>query len=155
MKTILKITVVISALFLMLPEANAVFGVRRRTAVVTAAVVETSDSAKMAQSQQQTAAAQQQTAAAQQQTATAQQQAAASKPPAAAAPTAPPPAAAAPAPPPPTAAGTPLPMGTVVSALPPGCVSTPVGGVEYYYGGGNFYKAVFQGNNLVYVTVQP
>ena len=145
MKTILKFAAGVSALALMVPEADAVLGVRRRTAVVTAAVVESADSAKVAQSQQQTAAAQQQTAAAQQQTAAAQQQAAASKPP----------PAAAPAPPPPAAAGTPLPMGTVVSALPPGCVSTPVGGVEYYYGGGNFYKAVFQGNNLVYVTVQP
>jgi hypothetical protein len=27
--------------------------------------------------------------------------------------------------------------------------------VEYYYCGGNFYRAVFQGNNLVYVTAQP
>ena len=84
------------------------------------------------------AAAQQQTAAAQQQAAAAKQQAAAQRLPSAAA-----------------AAGKPLPMGTVVSALPPGCVSTPVGGVEYYYGGGNFYRAVFQGNNLVYVTAQP
>jgi hypothetical protein len=48
-----------------------------------------------------------------------------------------------------------LPAGTVVSALPQGCVSTPVGGVEYYYCGGNFYRAVFQGNQLVYVTAQP
>jgi len=86
MNTFLKIAVVVSAITLMVPEANAVFGVRRRTAVVTAAVVETSDSAKMAQSQQQTAAAQQQTAAAQQQTAAAQQQTAASKTQAAAAP---------------------------------------------------------------------
>ena len=36
-----------------------------------------------------------------------------------------------------------------------GCTSTPVGGVEYYYCGGNFYRATFQGNNLVYVTAQP
>jgi len=145
MKTILKITLVLSAIFLMVPEADAVFGVRRRTAVVTAAVVESADSAKVAQSQQQTAAAQQQAAAANQQAAAANQQAAAAKQQ----------AAAATAPPPPAAAGQPLPMGTVVSALPPGCVSTPVGGVEYYYGGGNFYRAVFQGNSLVYVTAKP
>ena len=138
MKTILKFAVGVSALALMVPEADAVLGVRRRTAVVTAAVVESADSAKVAQSQQQTAAAQQQAAAANQQAAAANQQ-----------------AAAATAPPPPAAAGTPLPVGTVVSALPPGCVSTPVGGVEYYYGGGNFYRAVFQGNNLVYVTAKP
>ena len=138
MKMILKFAVGVSALALMVPEADAVLGVRRRTAVVTAAVVESADSAKVAQSQQQTAAAQQQAAAANQQAAAANQQ-----------------AAAATAPPPPAAAGTPLPVGTVVSALPPGCVSTPVGGVEYYYGGGNFYRAVFQGNNLVYVTAKP
>ena len=106
----------------------------------------------MAQAQQQTAAAQQQaaaakqeTAAAQQQTAAAQQQAAAAKQQAAVAPPAPPP----------VAAGAPLPLGTVVSALPGGCVATPVGGVEYYYCGGNFYRAMFQGNTLVYVTTQP
>jgi hypothetical protein len=48
-----------------------------------------------------------------------------------------------------------LPLGTVVTTLPGGCTSTPVGGVEYYYCGGNFYRAVFQGNSLVYVTAQP
>jgi len=64
-------------------------------------------------------------------------------------------AAAAAAPPPPAAGGAALPMGTVVSALPGGCTSTPVGGVEYYYCGGNFYRAMFQGNSLVYVTAQP
>jgi hypothetical protein len=47
------------------------------------------------------------------------------------------------------------PPGTVVTALPAGCTSTPVGGVEYYYCGGNFSRAVFQGNSLVYVTAQP
>jgi hypothetical protein len=48
-----------------------------------------------------------------------------------------------------------LPLGTVVTALPVGCTSTPGGGVEYYYCGGNFYRAVFQGNQLVYVTAKP
>ena len=160
MKMILKITVVVSAIFLMVPEADAVLGVRRRTAVVVGASVAAADSAKVAGSQQQAAAAQQQAAASQQQAIAAQQQAAAAQQEAAtarqeataakqqaAAAVAPPPAA--------VAAGTPLPIGTVVSALPPGCVSTPVGGVEYYYGGGNFYRAVFQGNNLVYVTAKP
>ena len=60
-----------------------------------------------------------------------------------------------PPPPPPAGGGKPLPLGTVVAALPAGCVSTPVGGVEYYYCGGNFYRAVFQGNKLVYVTAKP
>lgn len=67
-------------------------------------------------------------------------------------------AAAAPPPPPPpapAASGKPLPLGTVVSALPAGCTSTPVGGVEYYYCGGNFYRTAFQGNQLVYVTAKP
>jgi hypothetical protein len=64
--------------------------------------------------------------------------------------------AAAPAPAPaPAASGKPLPLGTVVSSLPAGCTSTPVDGVDYYYCGGNFYRAVFQGNNLVYVTAKP
>jgi hypothetical protein len=71
-------------------------------------------------------------------------------------PAAAPPPAAAPAPAPAAAAsGKPLPLGTVVSSLPAGCTSTPVGGVNYYYCGGNFYKAAFQGNNLVYVTAKP
>ncbi len=106
----------------------------------------------MAQAQQQAAAAQQQAAAAQQQAAAAQQQAAAAQQQAAAASSRPP-------------QRVPLrrlqPPGhrcrwaPSLSALPAGCVSTPVGGVEYYYCGGNFYRAVFQGNTLVYVTAQP
>jgi len=143
MKTILKISVGAVALVTMLladlpfmpvqsvPEANAILGVWRRTAR-RCAVVETAAVASTA-----TAVAASETAAAQQQAAAAQQQAAAAPPS------------------PPAAAGQPLPVGTVVSALPQGCVSTPVGGVEYYYCGGNFYRAVFQGNQLVYVTAQP
>ena len=164
MKSILKIAATTIALVLMLiadipllpvqlvPEAHAVLGVRRRTAVVVGATVHAADSAQMAQSQQQAAAAQQQAAASQQQAAAAQQQATAAKQDAAAAKQQ---AAAAPPAPPAAAAGTLLPLGTVVSALPAGCVSIPVGGVEYYYCGGNFYRAVFQGNTLVYVTAQP
>lgn len=130
MQTILKISVVAFVLILLLiadvpllpvqlvPEADAVFGVRRRTRRRTAVVVGSAASA---------------------QTAAAQQQAAASAPPA----------------PQPARAGKQLPLGTVVSALPGGCVATPVGGVEYYYCSGNFYRAAFQGNTLVYVTAQP
>ena len=155
MKTIFKITVVAIVLVLMLladipllsvqlvPEAQAIFGVwrrhARRWAVVGTAAVATTAAVTTAAAVSTTAAAEQQAAAAQQQAAAAQQQAAAAVPPAA----------------PAAAAGKPLPVGTVVSALPAGCVSTPVGGVEYYYCGGNFYRAVFQGNNLVYVTAQP
>jgi hypothetical protein len=143
MKTTFKIAVIAITLVMMLladvpllrmqlvPEAQAIFGVRRRTAVVAYSAGAASGEAAAAASQQQAAAAQQQAAAAQQK------------------------AAAAATPPPPAAAGQPLPVGTVVSALPKGCVSTPVGGVEYYYCGGNFYRAVFQGNQLVYVTAQP
>ena len=155
MNTILKIAVMATSLVGMLiadvpllpvplvPDAQAILGIRRRTAVVVGTEVHAADEAQIAKSQQQTAAAQQQAAASQQQAAAAQQEAAAAKQ-----------QAAAPAPPP-AAAGKPLPMGTVVAALPAGCTSTPVGGVEYYYCGGNFYRAVFQGNTLVYVTAQP
>jgi len=160
MKTILKITVMATALLLMLmadipflleraipplldrdgplvieqlvPEAHAILGVRRRTRRRTAVVVGSAAAAQTAAAQQQAAAAQQQAAAAQQETT---------------------PAAPAAAPPP--ASGKPLPLGTVVSALPAGCTPTPVGGVEYYYCAGNFYRAVFQGNQLVYVTTKP
>ena len=169
MKTMLKVAVLGICFVLMLlidappqvpfpglqlvPEAHAIAGVRRRTARRTAVVVGTevhaADAAQAAQAQQKTAAAQQQTAAAQQQTAPAQQQAAAAEHQAA-------PAAAAPTPAPQSAVGgAPLPIGTVVAALPAGCVSTPVGGVEYFYCGGNFYRAAFQGSQLVYVTAKP
>ncbi len=169
MKKMLKIVIVAITLTLMLiadiqflplqlvPEANAIFGVWRRharrwavvgTAAVatTAAVTTAAVASETAAAEQQAAAAKQQAAAAQQQAAKAQQQAAKAQQQA---------AAAAPPASPPAAAGKPLPLGTVVSTLPGGCVSTPVGGVEYYYCGGNFYRAVFQGNNLVYVTAQP
>jgi hypothetical protein len=60
-----------------------------------------------------------------------------------------------PPPPPPQTAG-PVPIGTVVQALPPGCAATPIGGVQYYNcAPGVYYRAVFQGNNLVYVSAQP
>ncbi len=163
MKTMLKIAVLTTSLVVMLivdipflpvqlvPDADAIFGVRRRSfarGVVIGASMASAGarSEQAASSQQQTAAAQQQAAAAQQQAAVAQQQAAAAQQQAA--------MAARPAPPP-AAAGTPLPLGTVVSALPAGCTSTPTGGVEYFYCGGNFYRAAFQGNTVVYVTAKP
>jgi len=150
MKTVLRISVVTMIIgFLLIadipqlpvqlvPDAEAIFGVRRRMfrrGVIIGAAAESEAHG----SSQSAATAQQQSATAQQQSATAQQQTASAPPPAQ-----------------PAAGGSkPLPIGTVVSALPPGCVSTPVGGVEYYYGGGNFYRAVFQGNKLVYVTAKP
>jgi hypothetical protein len=45
--------------------------------------------------------------------------------------------------------------GTVVQKLPDGCTSQASGGVEYYNCGGNYYRAAFQDNNLVYVTTAP
>ena len=169
MKTILKITVLTPVLILLflvdvppeglvqlqlVPEAHAIFGIWRRhirrwAIVGTAAVATTATAAaasETAAANQQAAAAQKQAAAAQQQAAAAQKQAAAAQHPAAAAALPPPPA---------VAAGKPLPLGTVVASLPAGCTSTPVGGIDYFYCGGNFYRAVFQGNNLVYVTAQP
>jgi len=115
----------------LVPEAHAVLGVRRRSfrrgAVVGASVAATDSAAYAAAATQ----------------------------PAAAPPPAPAPAPVASPAPPPATDGKPLPLGTVVSSLPAGCTSTPVGGVNYYYCAGNFYRATFQGNNLVYVTAKP
>ena len=165
MKTILKIALLTPALILLflvdvppevplqvqlVPDAHAILGVRRRAfrrGAVIGASAATASEAAAANQQKQAAAAQPQQAAAAQ-----PQQAAAAQHPAAAAP---PPAAAAVPPPPAVAAGKPLPLGTVVSSLPAGCISTPVGGINYFYCGGNFYRATFQGNDLVYVTAKP
>ena len=114
----------------LVPEAQAFRG-RGAAFAVGAAVgsARSSSEASSAAAQQQAAVAQQQAAAAQQQAVAAQQQAAAS--------------------------GTPLPLGTVVAALPAGCTPTPVGGVTYYYCGGNFYQAAYEGSTLKYVTTKP
>ncbi len=117
----------------------SVAGVARRTtrrvvvAESTAVAATTASTSAMAQqqaatAQQQQATAQQQAATAQQQAATAQQQAAAARP-----------------------AGAPA-IGTVVSTLPAGCKPETQSGVEVQNCGGVFYRAAFQGNNLVYVV---
>lgn len=106
-------------------QAGAVYGTRRRTARRTAVVVSSAKNAETTAAQQQTAADQQQAAAA------------------------PPPQAPAPRP-----SGA-LPLGSIVHALPPGCVETPVGGVAYQKCGADYYRAAFQGSELVYVTTQP
>ena len=49
----------------------------------------------------------------------------------------------------------PLPLGTVVPQLPGGCTIMVAGDVQYYHCGDNYFRAVFQGNNLVYVTASP
>jgi hypothetical protein len=53
---------------------------------------------------------------------------------------------------PPTAPA--VPVGTVVQVLPGSCTSIIVNNVSYSDCGGAFYKAAFQGNNLIYVVVQ-
>ena len=149
MKIILKIAATSAVLALMIitdipllpvdlvPDAQAVLGVRRRTARRTAVVVSSADAAAVATSQQQAAAAQQQAAAANQEAAAAKQEAAAAQQQAAAA-----------------QSPSGVPIGTVVSALPAGCTKVTVGGTEYQDCSGSFYKAAFQGNNLVYVVVE-
>jgi biotin carboxyl carrier protein len=112
----------------------SVAGVARRTAVRTTAVVTTEVAASSAAA---ASAASAQAAAASSQAAAAQ--AAAAKPPA----------------PAPAPSAGPLAVGTVVGKLPSGCVSAPVSGVEYYLCNGTYYRAAFQGNNLVYVVSKP
>lgn len=48
-----------------------------------------------------------------------------------------------------------LPEGTVSAQLPDGCKGEAINGVEYQHCGPNYFRAVFQGNNLVYVTTDP
>lgn len=45
--------------------------------------------------------------------------------------------------------------GTVVNTLPDGCTTQESGGIEYYHCGDNYFRAAFQGNNLVYVSTSP
>lgn len=158
MKILLKIgvtTIVLLVMFIvdipilpveLVPEAEAIYGVRRRTRRRTAVVVGSTTAAATASaeasqqqayaSQQEAAEAQQQAAEAQQQAAEAQQQAAEAQQQAAA------------------QASSGVPLGTVVTALPAGCKAVTVGSTQYQDCGGAFYKTAFQGNNLVYVTVE-
>ena len=118
----------------------SVAGVARRTTrrvvVAETSATQAAAASTTATQQQQAATAQQQAATAQQQAATAQQQAAtaqqqqtaASRPPGAPA------------------------VGAVVTALPAGCKPETRDGVEYQNCGGVYYRAAFQGNNLVYVV---
>jgi flagellar motility protein MotE (MotC chaperone) len=48
-----------------------------------------------------------------------------------------------------------LPVGTIVSTLPNGYVALQVGDVEYYKCGEDYYRAAYQGSNVVYVTTDP
>ncbi len=47
-----------------------------------------------------------------------------------------------------------VPIGTIVQALPSGCTSVPVQGVNYFNCAGVYYMPSFQGTNLVYVVVE-
>jgi biotin carboxyl carrier protein len=132
------------------PEAQAFWGRGAAFVVGAAAGSAVARSSGSAASQQQAAAAQQQAASAQQQATAAQQQAAASQQQAAAAQQ-----QAAASQSQAGASGGTLPVGTVVSSLPAGCTPTPIGGVTYYYCGGNFYQAVYEGSTLKYVTTKP
>jgi hypothetical protein len=117
----------------------SVAGVARRTTrrvvVAETSATQAAAASTAATQQQQAATAQQQSATAQQQSATAQQQAATAQQHAAAA----------------RPAGAPA-SGAVVTALPAGCKPEIRDGVEYQNCGGVYYRAAFQGNNLVYVV---
>ena len=138
MKTILKITTIAIVLILtiivdipilpveLVPDADAIMGVRRRTRRRTAVVVGSTTAAATASAE----ASQQPAAPTPQQAAPAQQQAAAAQ----------------------SASG--VPVGTVVQALPAGCTAVTVSSTQYQDCAGSFYKTAFQGNNLIYVVVQ-
>jgi hypothetical protein len=53
------------------------------------------------------------------------------------------------------AASSALPIGTMVPSLPPGCTSTVIAGVNYFNCNGVYYRAGFQGNNIVYIVSAP
>ena len=100
----------------------------RRVVVAETSATQAAAASTAATQQQQAATAQQQAATAQQQAATAQQLATAARPPGAPA------------------------IGTVVTTLPAGCKPETRDGVEYQNCGGVYYRAAFQGANLVYVV---
>ena len=119
----------------LVPEAEGIAGVRRRTARRTAVIVGSSTAAASSASasatqQQQAATAQQQAATAQQQSATAQQQSATAQQQAAAATAAPAPTA-------------------MVASLPAGCVSAG----EVFQCGNVYYKPYMSGSQIVYGIV--
>ena len=118
------------------PEAEAIAGVRRRTARRTAVIVGGSTAAAASAStsatqQQQAATAQQQAATAEQQSATAAQQSATAQQQAAA-----------------TAAPAPAPT-AMVASLPAGCVSAG----QLFQCGNVYYKPYMSGNQIVYGVV--
>jgi hypothetical protein len=112
------------------PEAEAIAGVRRRTARRTAVVVGSASAAQVSAANANAAASQQQAAAAEQEAAEANAQAAAAQQQAAAATAAPAPTA-------------------MVASLPAGCVSAG----EVFQCGNVYYKPYMSGNQVVYGVV--
>ena len=55
--------------------------------------------------------------------------------------------------PPPSRAAAALPIGSTVPYLPPDCTSSVINGTNYFNCNGVYYKAGFQGNNVVYIRV--
>ena len=53
------------------------------------------------------------------------------------------------------AAGAAVPIGTMVPNLPSGCSSIVISGVNYFNCAGVYYRAGFQGNNIVYIVSAP
>jgi membrane protein involved in colicin uptake len=53
------------------------------------------------------------------------------------------------------APGAAVPVGTIVPNLPSGCSSIVIGGVNYFNCAGVYYRAGFQGNNIVYIVSAP
>jgi len=52
-------------------------------------------------------------------------------------------------------AGAAVPIGTIVPNLPSGCSSIVISGVNYFNCAGVYYRAGFQGNNIVYIVSAP
>lgn len=117
----------------LIPEAEAILGVRRRTARRTAVIVGSASAAQVNAANANAAAAQQQAAQANADAAVAQQQAADAQQQAAAAQQ----QAAAPAPTP------------MITTLPAGCVNTG----QVYQCGDVYYKPYLQGTTVVYAQV--
>ena len=112
----------------LLREAHAVVGAPLTPVSAAGVARRTTRRVVVAETSATQAAAESTAATQQQQAATAQQQAATARPPGAPA------------------------IGTVVTTLPAGCKPETRDGVEYQNCGGVYYRAAFQGANLVYVV---
>ena len=151
MKTFYKFAILGACLVMLLfdlapslvPDAYAIYGTRRRTARRTAVIVSSAESSKTAAAQQEAAEANARADAAEAEADSANAAAAAAQAEADAAKQQS------------AAASGALPLGTVVEALPADCPAVTIANVQYHQCGGNYYRASFSGDKLVYVTVQP